>query len=340
MADIEGDKAYTCFEENEISINSVGGTELTKRSIAAGIDPKIADHFQVVASRVRELKDDKIRVFWLHDLAEDSEVSILRTEEGRAKFHKLVFSSHWQHQQYVTKLGLPWSVDNVVIETAVKPIPAHEKPYGPINLIYFSTPNRGLEILVPVFEKLAETRDVHLDVFSSFKLYGWDRADDQYEQLFERCRAHPKITYHGFQPNEVLREALKRAHILAYPSIWEETSCRCLIESMSAGLLCVHPSYGALPDTAGGMTAMYPMEGDVNRHAATFYANLDNAVTHVLETHMQYYLRFVKGVADARFNLHKITSAWDSLLRSTLQQYPTVESRAYRKPVQMFRYST
>lgn len=332
---------YNPFEENEISENSVGGTELTKRSIAAGVDPDLASNFQIIAARVRELHPDKIRVFWLHDLAEDTEAQVLMTEEGRAKFHKLVFSSHWQQQQYVTKLRLPWSVNYGVIETGVDPIPPHEKSTDETRLIYFSTPNRGLELLVPVFEKLAEKHDnLHLDVFSSFELYGWTSMDEQYKPLYDRCRAHDRIHYHGFQPNEVVREALQKAHIFAYPSIWEETSCRCLIESMSAGLVCVHPAFGALPDTAGGLTSMYPMEGDNNVHANVFYANLEEAIGHVHDEQVQRYLQFVKLYADARFNLSKITSTWENFLRTTLPQFPTPESRAPQQVVQMFRYRT
>jgi glycosyltransferase involved in cell wall biosynthesis len=37
--------------------------------------------------------------------------------------------------------------------------------------------------------------------------------------------------------------------MFAYPSIWEETSCISLLESMAAGLYCVVTNYGALYET-------------------------------------------------------------------------------------------
>jgi len=306
------------------------------------MDPAIAEHFQVVCSRPRELHEDKIRVLWLHDLPNDTEIQSLKSEEGRSKWHRLVFSSNWQHQQFVDHMQLPWSADHVVIETPVVPFPDHEKPTdGPVNMIYFSTPNRGLEVLVPVFEKMVEAgADVHLDVFSSFEIYGWKQMDEQYEPLYERCRQHPRITYHGFQPNDVVRESLTRTHVLAYPSTWQETSCRCLIESMSAGLISVHPAYGALPDTAGGLTAMYPMESDFQKHAALLHANLDQVVRNVREQRVQEYLKFVKAYADARFNLEKSARIWDGVLRAALNQYPTIESRKFPTVQTMFRYRT
>ena len=92
--------------------------------------------------------------------------------------------------------------------------------------------------------------NVHLDVFSSFNAYGWAERDEPYQELFDKIEAHPQMTYHGFKPNNIVRNALQKAHIFAYPSIWMETSCIALMEAMSAGLMCVHPNLAALPETA------------------------------------------------------------------------------------------
>jgi glycosyltransferase involved in cell wall biosynthesis len=325
------------FEENEISLKSQGGTELTKRGLAKIIDPELAKEFQIIASRVREIEQDKIRIYWMHDLPEDPESQHLRTPAGRSKFHKLVYSSNWQMQQFVDKLGMQYDINSVVMETPIETIPYIEKSKDEVRLIYFSTPQRGLEILVPVFERLAEKHsNIHLDVFSSFGIYGWEDADKQYKEVFDRCRAHPRITYHGWTPREELVKALQKAHILAYPNIWPETSCRVLIESMSAGLMCVHPNLAALPDTSGGLTAMYQMDMDHNKHAGIFHAHLDNAIAMVNDDGVQNYLKFVKNYADTRFNIEKIGRNWDRFLKILLQEYPTPESR--KKTTEMFRY--
>ena len=62
------------FEENEISVNSQGGTEITKRSIAKLIPEELSNEFQVIPSRLREVNEEKIRIYWQHDLPEDPEV--------------------------------------------------------------------------------------------------------------------------------------------------------------------------------------------------------------------------------------------------------------------------
>lgn len=328
------------FEENEISINSKGGTEITKRSIAKLVSPELAENFQIIASRVREIENDKIRIYWQHDLAEDPEVNHLRDVNSRNRFHKFVFSSDWQLNDFVTKLGMPQDGKVQVIETPMEPFEPIVKNFDDkIRIIYFSTPQRGLELLIPVVDKLSQTHsNIHLDVFSSFKIYGWDEADKQFEPLYDIIRNHPNMTYHGFAEQEVLRQHLKEAHILAYPCVWKETSCRVLMESMSAGLLCVHPNLAALQDTSGHLTSMYQYFDNKERHMAIFHSYLEHAIQNVAKEEMQSYLKFVKMYADNRFNLSKISATWAHVMNDLLSKYPDEESR--KIPSQMFSYRT
>ena len=292
------------FEENEISLKSHGGTEITKRSIDKLVPKELSDNFQVIASRVREIQEEKIRIYWQHDLAEDPEVNHLKMVDSRNRFHKLVFSSNWQLNDFITKLGIPQDEKIQVIETPVDPFP-----------------------------------NIHLDVFSSFKIYGWDEMDSKFNQLYDQVRDHPNMTYHGFASQEVLREHMLNAHILAYPCVWKETSCRVLIESMSAGLLCVHPNLAALSDTSGGLTSMYQYCDDINKHAGIFYQYLDHAIKNVNSDEIQNYLKFTKVYADSRFGLIKVSKQWELLMGELLNVYPTIESRK-STPVKMFSYKT
>lgn len=317
------------FEENEISKNAFGGTEISKRKLAKLIPSSLLEDFQIIASRFREIKNDKIRIYWIHDLPEDPELNHLKSEESRNKFHKIVFNCNWQMNDFHTKLGIPLNDKMQVIELPVDPIELIEKPKDKINLIYFSTPQRGLNILVNVFDVLAKKYpNIHLNVFSSYKIYGWDDADKQFEPLYNMIRNHPQMTYHGFVEQSVLTEHIKQSHILAYPCIWKETACRVLIESMSAGLFCVHPNLGALSDTSAMLTSMYQYNEDVTEHAKTFYSYLENAINVVQKQETQNYLKFVKMYTDNRFNSNKISQQWTHLLESLSKEYNDVEKRA------------
>jgi UDP-glucose:(glucosyl)LPS alpha-1,2-glucosyltransferase len=330
------------FEENEISIKANGGTELAKRKLASLINPKDLEEFQIVCSRERELNWEKIRVFWCHDLPEDPESAKFRDQSFRDNYHKFVFISNWQMQRYQLIHGLAHDPKSIVIESGIEPAPqsALVKPKDKIRLVYTSTPQRGLEILLPVFDSLAKIHpDIHLDVYSSFKIYGWDDADKSFEPMYEQIRNHPQMTYHGYIPNEELKEALNKAHIFAYPSIWYETSCRAMLEAMSAGLVCVHSDVGALPETSGGLNIMYHADlTDKNHHANIFINHLNNAINFVKSNQEKNMIMFNKVFVDTRYNINLIKHKWDVMIEDQLGKYKNVESRG--KPQQKFIYRT
>ena len=56
------------MELNELNKNAMGGTELMMKRLHDSIDQDLLDRFQIIGSRVRELKEDKVRILWLHDL--------------------------------------------------------------------------------------------------------------------------------------------------------------------------------------------------------------------------------------------------------------------------------
>ncbi len=271
------------IEQNEQNKNAMGGTELMGHRIAS-LDPDLLKHFQIIHSRPRELDPEKKTVLVLHDLPQDPEVAHL-ANGGYQKYDKLVFVSYWQQAMYNAYLGVPYSA-GVVLRNAVEPIKPHKKPDETVNLIYFSTPHRGLDILYPVFEAIYQDYpETRLKVFSSFDLYGWPERDEQFKDLFDKLNKHPGIEYSKSVSNDVIREHLQQSHIFAYPSTWTETSCLCLMEAMAANLICVHSSLGALPETSLGLTEMYSYSEDPQQHAQTFYNKLKEAVEYQIETH-------------------------------------------------------
>lgn len=330
------------FEENEISIKANGGTELAKRRLAELIDPELLKNFQIICSRQREYDIEKIRVFWCHDLPEDPESQKFRDDEFQRNIHKYIFISNWQFQRYQLMHGVRYDGKSDVIESGIEPAPSSAliKPDdGKIHIVYTSTPQRGLQILVPVFKHLAQQYpNIHLHVYSSFKIYGWDEMDKQFEPLYDEIRNHPQMTYHGFVPNEQLKEDLNKYHVFAYPSIWLETSCRSMLESMSAGLVCVHPSFGALPETSGGLNIMYRGdEVDVNHHATILNQHLEAGIRLVMDNKQKDMINFNKIYIDGRYNIKRIVGQWEVMLKDLLWRYPTVESRYPEKKQFVYR---
>lgn len=312
----------------------LGGTEQMMERLKGAIDSEVWKEFQVIPTRLtEELDETKVRIAYIHDLAEDPQLNYLK-DGGWAKFHLIVFVSNWQMQSFINRFNIPWS-KCIVIQNAIEPLPEPlEKPKDHIRLIYTPTPHRGLQLLLPVFMKLLEGNldiELTLDVFSSFELYGWSDRDEQYKEMFQMCKDHPSINYHGSQPNEVIREALLKSHIFAYPSIWTETSCLCLIESMSAGLVCVHPNLGALPETASNWTYQYQFQEDVNQHAGLFFNILQVAIDNIKnDPNLPTRLKNQKVYADQFYNWNTRKEQWQTLFNHLLTLPRTIEKpKAY-----------
>lgn len=318
-------------EANELSKAAKGGTELMLERLYSSVDEKLLSHFQIIPSRVRELDNEKLRILWLHDLPGDKESQHL-ANDGWKKFHKLVFVSHWQAYAYMTYYRIPPSACRV-IRNAIYPskMPIY-KPDDKIRIIYHTTPHRGLKILIKVFEKLTENpqfgRNLQLDVFSSFSLYGWHDRDAEFQPLYERIKSHPQAIYHGAKSNEHVRRFVDSAHIFAYPSIWPETSCISLMEAMSAGCICVHPDFAALPETAATHTLMYPMHEDEKQHELTFGRYMGLAIRSCLSedtAFLEMKLKTQQAFANLSFNWAHRAAEWNALLTEIYKQFRHVE---------------
>jgi UDP-glucose:(glucosyl)LPS alpha-1,2-glucosyltransferase len=297
--------------DTNLSRSAMGGTEQMRARLINTVDPDLLRNVAIHISRVRQTYDDVPNVFWAHDLAEDSETKILE-KNGWRKFRIFVFVTCWQRDTYISKFGIPYSLCRV-IENAIEPADGIlKKSDDNIRLIYHTTPHRGLELLYPVFDALTKHEKLkdklHLDVFSSFRVYGWGERDIKYKELFDFLEKHPNITYHGAQSNTIVREYLSKAHYFTYPCIWKETSCIALIESIEHGVVAIHPNLGALPETAGQNTFMYDYTDDVSEHANRFYQIMLSVLMHDFRS------RKVINT-NPRHHINTFTNKWTALLK-------------------------
>ena len=297
-------------------IGSQGGTEQMVAGLKQRVPAELLNKFSFICSRVREVDTSKRNILWLHDTWDDPESQHLKKPDSLKRFEKLVFVSNYQQSTYNIGLDVPYS-KGVVLQNAIVPIEKHEKPKGKINIIYHTTPHRGLEILIPVCDFLANKGvDFHLDVYSSFGIYGWPARDEPYLPLFERIKNHPNMTYHGWQPNDVIREALKKAHIYAYPSIWPETSGISVIEAMSAGCNIICPNLAALPETCANFAVMYNWTEDNNQHANMFAGILNMVIDQYWADFNQSRLQYQKMYTDTFYNWDMRAKQWIDFLES------------------------
>ena len=196
------------------------------------------------------LENDKINILWMQHFVNQEEAKNLSSKTYVDKLDFIVFNSHWNFEKFVYQFKVPEN-KCVVIKNAIEKIEHEEKPKDKINLIYHTTPWRGLALLLKVFNNL-NIENVELNVCSSTTIYGkkfHDIYGKKYEDLFNECQNTKNVNYLGFLPNEKIIKLLKKMHIYSYPSIWTETSCISAIESMGAGCEVVTTNLGALYET-------------------------------------------------------------------------------------------
>tara|TARA_Y100000590_G_scaffold259647_1_gene291544 strand:+ start:760 stop:1743 length:984 start_codon:yes stop_codon:yes gene_type:complete len=196
------------------------------------------------------LEKDKINVLWMHHFVNQREARNLKSKEFVNRLDYIVYNSNWNLEQHIKYFDIPRN-KVIVIKNAIEKINFIEKPSDKINLIYHTTPWRGLKILLKVFKDL-NLKNVELNVCSSTIIYGkkFDTlVGKTYKDLFDECNNTKNVNYFGFLKNEKIIEKLKKMHIFSYPSIWPETSCIAAIESMAAGCEVVTTNLGALNET-------------------------------------------------------------------------------------------
>ncbi len=300
-----------------------GGTEMMRDKLRERVDNSMIDEFNWFHSRIVGSVPEN-SLLWLHDMWDDPAVQHLKEVESRKRFDKLIFVSNWQQWCYVMGLGIPYQ-EGIVMQNAIDPIESGKKDQkGPVRLIYHTTPHRGLDILTPVFRKLTElTKDdieLHLDVFSSFQIYGpkYGERDADFETIFDDLKSQDNVTYHGYQPNDVVRDALKEAHIYAYPNTWPETSCISALEAMSAGCAVICPNFAALPETTGNWSSMYPFHENKEWHANMFLNVLMGVVKNIHDENLQNKIDHAKMWVDNFYNWDLRAAQWTGMLKGML----------------------
>ena len=135
------------------------------------------------------LDKDRINVLWMQHFVNQKEAKNLGSKEFTDKLDYIVFNSNWNFEKFQYQFKIPES-KSLVIRNAVEKIESHEKPKDKINLIYHTTPWRGLELLIKVFKSL-DLENVELNVCSSTIIYGkkFDKVlGKKYENIYEDCK--------------------------------------------------------------------------------------------------------------------------------------------------------
>lgn len=259
-----------------------GGTELLKEGLEKHTNFKEYDNINLLISTPNQ---DKVRytkknALWQHLNYIDESLAPMKDPAFMKAINATVYVSHWQLEKFRYLFQVPLH-NAYVIRNAIEPIEFKPKSKdGKLKLIYTSTPFRGLSILLDVFQML-DRDDIELEVYSSTAIYssGYQAAyGDLYKDLFDRAKSMKNVNYHGYADNKDIHKALQEAHILAYPSIFEETACLAMIEAGAAGCSLVTTDLGALPETGSMYANMMTIKSDEKDIKVAYAQHLNQAI--------------------------------------------------------------
>ena len=132
-------------------------------------------------------------------------------------------------------------------------------------------PEKGIQELLEAFRRVAQGRDVHLN------LVGDGHAMPLAREFVEANGLQPKIRFSGWLNADGLVEAYKEADVLVLPS-WAEGLPNAMIEAMAAGLAVVITRVGNVPDVVRDREdALLVPPKDVDALAAALAEVVDDA---------------------------------------------------------------
>ena len=311
---VEGDKTRpVLFSE------SFGGSENQLRLLFKHVSDKNFENINLILNNANPdlIDNDRVNILWMQHFVNQKEALNLGSKDFVDKLDFIVFNSSWNFEKFQYQFKVP---DNksIVIKNAIEKIEYKEKTRDKINLIYHSTPWRGLELLLEVFEKI-NLKDVELNICSSTSIYGKKFSqthNDKYQHIFDECKKMKNVNYYGFMQNDKIINLLKEMHICSFPSIWPETSCISAIESMAAGCQMVTTNLGALYETCAPFGTFVGFDKNLNNLSKKYELKLIDSINNFWSKNNQDLLNLQRETINRTYSWETRSREWIDFLSS------------------------
>ena len=301
----------------KINNESLGGSENQLRLLLKHLPDESFKDINLILNNTNHdlIEKNKINVLWMQHFVNQEGAKNLGSKDYVNKLDYIVFNSNWNFEKFQYQFKIPES-KSLVIKNAIEKIDFHEKPKDKINLVYHTTPWRGLIHLLKVFKRL-NLQNTELNICSSTIIYG-KKFDSilgkKYENIFEECKNTKNVNYLGFVENNKIIELLKNMHIYSFPSIWPETSCISAIEAMAAGCEIVTSNLGALYETCAPFATFVGFDSDFDNFEKKYQKALENSVKNFWSKENQKKIRFQQEVINLTYSWNVRSKEWISFL--------------------------
>ena len=304
--------------------NPRGGTELQLEFLNKYVKKELLDQVQICTSVPGKVPIDpnKVNILWQKNYYDQPNLHPwFKNKANHHKYDWYVFNSHWNYEKFRMMFGIPFN-KCLVIKNGIEKIQP-SKPYEkgqPIKIIHQNTPWRGLSVLLGAMQ-LVKNPLISLDVYSSCEIYGnsfYEQNNHNYTALYKQAKELPNVNYIGYKPNEYIRENIHKYNMYVYPSIFEETSCISLLESMAAGLYCITTNYGALFETGAEFPMYIPYDNNYRNLAEKFAYGIEAAAATLHESSIKEHLKDQSKYVNTYYNWTKQGTSWVRFLQGAI----------------------
>ena len=302
----------------KINNECLGGSENQLRLLLKYLPDESFKDINLILNNTNNdlIEKDKINILWMQHFVNQEEVKNLESKDYVNKLDHIVFNSNWNFEKFQYQFKIPES-KSIVIKNAIENITPSKKPTDKINLIYHTTPWRGLVHLLKIFKNL-NLQNVELNICSSTIIYG-KKFDSilgkQYENIFRECENTKNVNYLGFVENNKIINLLKSMHIYAFPSVWPETSCISAIEAMAAGCEIVSSNLGALYETCAPFGTFVTFDRNFENFEKKYQKVLEKSIKNFWSEENQKKIKLQQEVINLTYSWSTRSKEWLSFFQ-------------------------
>jgi len=304
-----------------------GGTEIQYDYLRKYGDRNLLELVQITTSvpEKEPLHPLRPNILWIKNSYDQPNLAPWFTKkENHKKYDWYVFNSHWTYEKYRYFFNVP-DTRSVVIKNGIDYEELKLKKdftyKDPLRLVYFSTPWRGLDVLLNTMELLKDEKDIVLDVYSSTIIYGDGfhiENEPKFLKLYEQARDLKNVNYKGYLHHNELMEKLKEYHVSVHPSTFEETFCISAMEALAAGCMLITTDLGAIPETCAEFPVYIPYSADKKHLAAQTAESIKQAREILSARDISQSLKFQQQYYKYYYDWKVIGSFWDRFLQGTI----------------------
>ena len=275
------DPRFFCYKEEFF-----GGTEYMARYFHKYVAPYVPQlkqynclilPGQTDKSYAELIYEPKEIIIWLHNLVDQFGFQLYYMFTDKRfidKIKYIITVSEYHRQDVINKTGIdPDKV--IVIYNAIDPIDNDLSRFENVDvpqLIYTSSPGRGLEIGLTALSKLDV--DFRLSIFNEI-IPDLVKINDNNKNILQ----DPRFFFYGKTPHKTVLDHMSRSHIFMHTSNWHETFCLSLVEGLSANCLSVYSTFGSLKEVGSGLGISYDIDGKTEKqHVEIFKEKITTAI--------------------------------------------------------------